>query len=79
MRWKALFSLYKYVRGKENIKKKIKFKTRRYPPAIQELADFEKDMLSAIDKIRSRKIKSNYQKQLSTGVKKNNKNNKNTG
>lgn len=71
MRWKSLFFLHKYIRGKENMEK-IQFTIRRYPPTIEELPEFEKDMLGVIDKIKFRKIKNNFQKQLSTEVKKKN-------
>lgn len=47
---------------------KFQFKTKKYPPVIEELTSFEKNILAVIDKIKFRKIKGDFQKQLSTEV-----------
>lgn len=46
----------------------FKLKARIYLPAIEELAEFEKDMLD--DKDKFRKIKNHFKKQSSTELKK---------
>lgn len=51
MRWKALSSLNKYLKNKVNTEK-VKFITKKYLLAIEELTNFEKDMLGIIDNIK---------------------------
>lgn len=71
IRWKALFSLHTYVKGKENMEKiKFKCKTRRYPHAIDYLAGFEKYLHDVIGEIKIRKLKSNFQKKIIYLIKK---------
>lgn len=61
------FTLICKVQGKHG---QYQSKIRGQPPAIEEQAGFEKDMLGVIDNLKFRKIKSNFQKQLSTELRK---------
>ena len=66
MRWKALQFLGKLGNsGKEN----YGFKTRKCPPCLDKLVNFENDMIKMIKNIEFRKIKCTFQAKLISDIK----------
>ena len=61
MRWKALQFLGKL---ESTNKETFGFRSRKYPPAVEELTNFEKDLMLMIKNIQFRHIKSTFQEQL---------------
>ena len=67
MRWKALQFLRKLDNsGKEN----FGFKTRKCPPCVDELVDFENNMMKMMKNTEFRKIKCTFQNKLMSDIKK---------
>lgn len=54
LRWKALFALQKFENSDEDTEIPL-FKTRKYPPAVKEVPEFGKDLISILDIIKFRK------------------------
>lgn len=48
---------------------KFKFEINYYRPSIEELTNYEKDMLGMIDNIQFPKVNSNFKKLVTTEVK----------
>ena len=67
MRWKALQFL-----GKLKIQQKESygFRSRKYPPAIEELSEFEEDLTLMIKNIKFRKVNNEFQTKLLKDIKK---------
>ena len=64
MRWKALF----YTNKSEDTQETYGLKLLNCPPKIKEMVLFEKDLWNLVDKLKFRKIKSNFQRQLNEDV-----------
>ena len=66
MRWKALEIL-----GKLHSSDKItySFKSRNCPPVVQELENFENELLFMIKNIQFRKVNNSFQSQLNEDIK----------
>lgn len=47
------------------------FGSRRYPPTVKELSNFEKDLLGIMDNMQIKRTKSGFQKEMSVKVKEN--------
>ena len=60
MRWKALF----YTNKSEDTQETYGLKLLNCPPKIKEMVPFEKDLWDLVDKLKFRKIKSNFQREL---------------
>ena len=84
MRWRAHF----FLKGKDRTsqsddedatnvtQEKFGFKSKRTPPQIEEMTDFENDLLSIVDGLEFRKTGNKFQKKLSEDVKRINGSNK---
>ena len=72
MRWKSLQSLGKLDHSR---KENYGFKTRKCPPCVDELVNFENDMMKMIKNIEFRKIKCTFQTKLMSNIKKINESN----
>lgn len=77
MRWKALFFLNNYNKGNnsENIPDAVanntfKLKSRKCPPQIKEMIEFETDLSKMIENIKFRHTNSNFQKKLTQDLQK---------
>jgi hypothetical protein len=68
MRWKALFFLYPETKTDES--EKFGFNTRKTPPVINELKEFEEKMINAIQNVEfeSTSTPSNFQKTLNKDI-----------
>ena len=77
MRWRAHFFLNKNTESdtsdsdtdNEDKDENYGFKSKRTPPIIAELADFEKDMLHMVDNRQYRQVNNDFQNNLSKDVK----------
>ena len=67
MRWKALQFL-----GKLKIQQKESygFRSRKYPPAVEELSEFEEDLRLMIKNMKFRKVNNEFQTKLLKDIKK---------
>ena len=79
MRWKALFlentsenkeEKHEEEEEEEEFPETYGLKTTNTPPQIQELADFEKDLIGLIQKLRFKKDTNEFQKQIKADIKK---------
>ena len=64
MRYKALF----YTNKSEDTQETYGLKLLNCPPKIKEMVPFEKDLWNLVDKLKFRKIKSNFQRQLNEDI-----------
>ena len=64
MRWKALF----YMNRSENTQETYGLKSLNCPPKIKEMVPFEKDLWNLVNKLKIRKIKSKFQRQLNEDI-----------
>ena len=60
MRWKAFF----YTNKSEDMEETYGLKSLNCPPKIKEMVPFEKDLWNLVNKLKFRKTKSNFQRQL---------------
>ena len=60
MRWKDFF----YTNKSEETQEIYGFKSLNCPHKIKEMVPFEKDLWNLVDKLKFRKIKSNFQRKL---------------
>ena len=67
MRWKALQFL---VKLKIQQKESYGFRSRKYPPAVEELSEFEEDLRLMIENIKFRKANNEFQTKLLKDIKK---------
>ena len=67
------FLLYKQNRDTQ---KTYGLKSLNCPPKIKEMVPFEKDLWNLVNKLKFRKIKSNFQRQLNEDIRVNNRSNK---
>ena len=68
MKWKAFF----YINpSREKMQQKYGLKTLNCPPKIKEMVLFERDLRDLVNKIKFRKVSSNFQNQLKEDIKKN--------
>ena len=65
MRWKAFF----YMNRSEDTQETYGLKSLNCPPKIKEMVPFEKDLSNLVNKLKFRKIKSNFQRQLNEDIK----------
>ena len=79
MRWKALFlentsenkeEKHEEEEGEKEFPETYGLKTTNTPPQIQELADFEKDLIGLIQKLRFKKDTNEFQKRIKADIKK---------
>lgn len=63
MRWKAFFFLNPNAEGSRI--ETFGFSSRKSPPQVHAMLNFEKRLLSMIEKIKFRKVKYEFQKKLS--------------
>ena len=73
MRWKAFFHLNPEC--KPDHKETYGFKSRRAPPSIPQLTNFEKGLTNIIKNIKFKRKRSNFQQQLNSDIKSKIKNN----
>ena len=73
MRWKAFFHLNPEC--KPDHKETYAFKSRRAPPSIPQLTNFEKGLTNIIKNIKFKRKRSNFQQQLNSDIKSKIKNN----
>ena len=64
MRWKAFF----YTNRIEDTKETCGLKSLNCPPKIKEMVPFENDLWNLVDKLKFRKTKSNFQRQLNEDI-----------
>ena len=64
MRWKAFF----YMNRSEDTQETYGLKSLNCPPKIKEMVPFEKDLWNLANKLKFRKIKSNFQRQLNEDI-----------
>ena len=64
MRWKASF----YMNRSEDMQETYGLKSLNCPPKIKEMVQFEKDLWNLVNKLKFRKIKSNFQRQLNEDI-----------
>lgn len=77
MRWRALFFLQREDDkddndddgGAEEREEKFGFKTRKCPPKIEELQEFEEDLLKMIETIQFRNTRDEFQEKLKKDIK----------
>ena len=67
MSWKALEFLGKL--NKKNNTETYDFQSIRFPPAVEELSNFENSLLLMIKNIEFRKINKSFQERLSNDIK----------
>ena len=65
-----------YTNRNEVTQETYGLKSLNCPPKIKEMAPFEKDSLNLVNKLKFRKIKSNFQRQLNEDIRVNNRSNK---
>ena len=66
MRWEAFF----YINpSRENMQQTYGLKTLNCPPKIKEMVLFEQDLWDLVNKIKFRKVSSNFQNQLKEDIK----------
>ena len=66
MRWKTFF----YINpSRENMQQTYGLKTLNCPPKIKEMVLFERDLWDLVNKIKFRKVSSNFQNQLNEDIK----------
>ena len=66
MRWKLFF----YINpSSENMQQTYRLKTLNYAPKIKEMVLFEWDLSDLVNKIKVRRVSSNFQNQLKEGTK----------
>ena len=68
MSWKALEFLGK-LNKKNNNTETYGFQSIRFPPAVEELSNFENNLLLMIKNIEFRKINKSFQERLSNDIK----------
>ena len=66
MRWKALQFLGKLD---NTVQENYGFKTRKCPPCVEELVDFENDMMYLVKNIELRNANNSFQAKLSSDIK----------
>ena len=76
MRWKAHF----FLKGNKNEEENngetedqneyYGLKSKRTPPQIDDMANFERDLLSIVDNLQFRQVQNNFQRKLSDDTKK---------
>ena len=66
MRWKALKFLGKLGSNEKEI---FGFKSRKCPPSVDELAEFESDLLMMVQNIEFRPVRNNFLSKLKDDVK----------
>ena len=64
MRWKAFF----YTNKSEDMEETYGLKSLNCPPKIKEMVPFEKDLWNLVNKLKFRKTKSNFQRQLNEDI-----------
>ena len=64
MRWKAFF----YMNRSDDTHETYGLKSLNCPPKIKEVVPFEKDLWNLVNKLKFRKIKSNFQRQLNEDI-----------
>ena len=64
MRWKAFF----YTNRTEDTKETCGLKSLNCPPKIKEMEPFENDLWNLVDKLKFRKTKSNFERQLNEDI-----------
>ena len=64
MRWEAFF----YKNRSEDTQETYGLKSLNCPPKIKEMVPFEKDLWNLVNKLKFRKIKSNFQRQLNEDI-----------
>ena len=64
MRWKAFF----YTNKSKDMEETYGLKSLNCPPKIKEMVPFEKDLWNLVDKLKFRKIKGNFQRQLNEDI-----------
>ena len=64
MRWKASF----HTNRSEDTQETYDLKSLNCPPKIKEMVPFEKDLWNLVNKLKFRKIKSNFQRQLNEDI-----------
>ena len=64
MRWKAFF----YMNRSEDTQETYGLKSLNCPPKIKEMVPFEKDLWNLVNKLKFRKIKSKFQRQLNEDI-----------
>ena len=69
MRWKAFFFLNPSADGSR--KETFGFSSRKSPPQVHAMLNFEKRLLGMIENIKFRKVKCEFQKKLSTDIRNN--------
>ena len=66
MRWKLFF----YINpSSENMQQTYRLKTLNYAPKIKEMVLFERDLSDLVNKIKVRRVSSNFQNQLKEDTK----------
>ena len=68
MRWKASEFLGKLPSNNNN-NQTFGFESTKCPPLVNELADFERDMMLMVKNIQFRKINNNFQQKLKVDIK----------
>ena len=64
LRWKAFF----YMNRSDDTHETYGLKSLNCPPKIKEMVPFEKDLWNLVNKLKFRKIKSNFQRQLNEDI-----------
>ena len=64
MRWKAFF----YMNRSEDTQETYGLKSLNGPPKIKEIVLFKKDLWNLVNKLKFRKIKSNFQRHLNEDI-----------